>query len=134
MPRALAVLLVLSLAACASEEELNAPLSPIMIRDDFYGHMMEAQAPDGTRTIYRFWRANTGQRIGETDEFIRWYADDTGLCLQSHDATPVCAPVYQLNVAHFRWGDQIFSDLTIRPGAGVGWGSGFGHGRGFPMW
>ena len=113
MPRALFYLSLVLLAACAPEGPPE-PLSTFEIRDRFFGHMMEAQAPDGTRTIYRFWRANQAQRIGDASEFIRWYADGTNLCLQEHDAAAVCAPVWQLNPAHYRWRDLTFSDLTVR--------------------
>jgi len=124
MPRALFCLCLL-LAACA-EEGPPAALSGFDIRNRFFGHMMEAQAPDGTRTIYRFWRTNQAQRIGETTEFVRWYTDPTNLCLQDHAAAPVCAPVYQLNPAHYRWGDLTFADLTVRP---PDLGYGFDHDR-----
>lgn len=113
MRRWLAFALLL-LAGCANEDA-NEPLTGVYVFELFYGRTMEATAADGTRYLYRFERTSMAQRIGETSEYVRWYSDpEKGLCLQDYGKPPVCAPVYQLNVAHFRWGDTVFSDLTIR--------------------
>lgn len=81
---------------------------------------MEATGSDGARYLTRFERVNYAERIGKASEYVRWYADaEHGLCFQDYGAAPVCAPLYQINAAHFRWGDTTFSDLTIRePGLG----------------
>ncbi len=119
MPRSL-VLAALLLAGCALEEGPPPALTPLQIRERIFGHMMEATEKDGTSYTIRFERADVAEIFGKTREFARWYADvEHGFCLQRYGAAPVCAPFYELNVAHFRWGDTVFADLTVRtPGLG----------------
>jgi hypothetical protein len=114
------------LAACAAEEGPPEPLTGIYVYELFYGRTMEAATDSGQRYLFRFERAAMAQRIGETSEYVRWYTDpERGLCLQDYGSAMVCGPVYQLNVAHFRWRDTTFSDLTIREPA-------FGDRHGIP--
>jgi hypothetical protein len=113
MWRALAVA-VLLLAGCADEGPPQA-LTSLDIRSRLFGHLMEARQDDQAPYLIRFARANRAEIYGETREFARWYADDPqGLCLQYYRAPPLCAPLYQLNVSHFRWGNTTLSDLTVR--------------------
>jgi hypothetical protein len=111
--RSLAVA-VLLLAGCADEGPPQ-PLTSLDIRSRVFGHLMEARQGDRAPYLIRFEHADRAEIYGETREFARWYADDRlGLCLQRYRAPPVCAPFYQLNVSHFRWGKTTLSDLTIR--------------------
>jgi hypothetical protein len=104
----------LVLAACATEGGPTEPLTGVYLYEQFFGRTMEATTDGGVRYLFRFQRSGMAQRIGETSEYVRWYTDPKqGLCLEDYGAAPVCAPVYQLNVAHFRWRDITFSDLTI---------------------
>jgi hypothetical protein len=104
---------LLLLWGCANEDA-SQPLTGVYVFELFYGRTMEATTPDGTRYLYRFERTNMAQKIGATSEYVHWYTDpETGLCLQDYGAQPVCAEVYQLNVAHFRWGNTLFADLTV---------------------
>lgn len=126
MRRCLACALLLLLSGCASDEDASEPLTGVYVYELFYGRTMEATTADGTHYVYFFERTTLAQKIGETSEYIRWYTDpEQGLCLQDYGAAPVCAPVYQLNVAHFRWGTTLFADLTIRQPA-------FGDRHGIP--
>ncbi len=116
----------LLLAACATEGGPSEPLTGVYLYEQFFGRTMEATTEAGTRYLFRFQRGGMAQRIGETSEYVRWYTDpNQGLCLEDYGAAPVCGPVYQLNVAHFRWRDITFSDLTIREPA-------FGDRHGIP--
>lgn len=129
MPRLL-LLAALLLAACAAEEGPPPALTGHQIRERLFGHMMEATAKDGSRYTIRFRRINVAEIIGATREFAQWSADSrSGLCLQRYGAPLQCAPLYQLNVAHYRWGDTVFADLTVRvPGLGHGFDQPFpGH-------
>jgi hypothetical protein len=113
MLRSLA-LAVLLLAGCV-EEGPPAPLTTLGIRTRLFGHLMEAREADAAPYFIRFGRGDRAVITGETREFARWYADtELGLCLQRHLTPPTCAPLYQLNVAHFRWGNTMLSDLTVR--------------------
>jgi hypothetical protein len=104
------------LSACDDGRDPSEPLSGVYVFELFYGRMMEATTADGARYLFHFGRGDFARRIGNTTaEYVRWHADpQQGLCLQEYGAALVCGPVYQLNVAHFRWRDVIFSDLTIR--------------------
>jgi hypothetical protein len=105
--------LALLLAACA-ERDASEPLTGVYVFELFYGRTMEATTADGRRYLFRFERSNFAQRIGTAAEYVRWHTDpQQGLCLQEYGAELLCGPVYQLNVAHFRWRDLTFSDLTI---------------------
>jgi hypothetical protein len=114
MLRSLALVLLL-LAGCAAEEGPPQPLTSLGIRTQLFGHLMAATDNKGVHYLIRFERGGRAEINDETREFARWYADDRqGLCLQRYQAAPTCAPLYQLNVAHYRWGDTVFNDLTIR--------------------
>jgi hypothetical protein len=114
VPRAL-LLGALLLAGCTLDEGPPQPLTPLAIRSRLFGHMLEATPAGGARYLIRFARPNQAEIIGQSREFVRWYIDAArGLCLQRYQAEPACAPLYQLNVAHFRWGDTVLSDLTVR--------------------
>lgn len=106
---------LLLLAACAAEEGPPQPLTALEIRSRVFGRMMEATDPKGGRYFIRFQDGNTAEIIGDTREFVRWYAGTPqGLCLQPHDGPVHCAPLYQLGVAHFAWGDTRLTDFTVR--------------------
>jgi hypothetical protein len=114
----------LLLAACGTEEDPSQPLPPVYISEQLFGHTIEATTSGGAHYLLRFDRSDYAERIAETSEFVRWYtAADRGLCLEAYGAAPVCAPLYQINVQHFRWGDTLFSDLSI-PDPGFGGGHG----------
>ena len=114
MPRPLLLALLL-LTACASEQEASQPLTPLQIRSQLFGHMVQVTDPQGGRYFIRFHRGNTAEIITDTSEFARWYPDvEKGLCLQLHDKPPRCAPLYQTNPSHYQWAGTMFSDLTVR--------------------
>lgn len=114
MWRSLALALLL-LTGCA-EEGPPQPLTSLDIRARVFGQLMEARPDGGAPYQIRFERGGRAEVYGETREFAHWYADDRrGLCLQPYRAPPACAPVYQLNVSHFRWGNTTLSALTIGP-------------------
>jgi hypothetical protein len=119
MRRFLLCLTVL-LTGCADDQEAPEPLAAIYIFEQFFRHTMEATTADGARYLFRFERGDFAERIGTTADYVRWYTDpEQGLCLQEYGADVVCGPVYQVNVAHYRWRDLLFSDLTVRePGLG----------------
>jgi hypothetical protein len=110
-PRAI-IAATLFLAGC-SGEEANAPLDPLDLRMAFAGHTFQVESPDKPRYLVHFRLNGVADIVSAEPEFARWHADSRqGLCLQKQEAAAVCAPVYQLNVAHFRWGDTVLSDLT----------------------
>lgn len=115
MTRRIALVSWLLLAGCARPDEPAELLSPLMIRSFLVGHLMEVSAPDSDRYLIRFGHSDLAEIIGETADFARWYTDAAlGLCIQRHDAPARCAPLFALNVAHYRWGDATLSDLTVR--------------------
>jgi hypothetical protein len=120
MVRCLLLLAVLLVAACAEDEGPAPPLTSLQIRQRLFGHQMEATEKDGSTYLIRFERINVAEIIGKTRDFAHWYTDpQSGLCLQRYQEQLVCAPLYELNVAHYRWGDTVFADLTVRtPGLG----------------
>lgn len=96
-----------------SSEEIDAPLSALDLRSAISGHTFNADPASGPRYLIHFRRNGVAQLSSSSPEFARWYADDEQrLCLQRRDAPPLCAPVYQLNVARFRWGDTVLNNLT----------------------
>lgn len=114
-PAHLLILAGLLLAGCAAADEPPERLSALDIRASLSHRLIDATAPDGTHYFIRFSRPSTAEIIGTTSEFARWTVDpEHGLCLALHQEPPRCAPVYRLNVAHFRWGDTLLSDISIR--------------------
>ncbi|HWI28922.1 MAG TPA: hypothetical protein VN668_18240 [Stellaceae bacterium] len=112
IPR-LVLLAVLLLAGCAAEPQPQ-PLTPLRIRERLAGRLMAATVPGGGQFFIRFGRSGRAEVIGQAREFARWSADDQrGLCLLRQGAPPECAPVYQLNVSHFRWGATALGDLGV---------------------
>ena len=115
MARSAAPALFLLLAACAEDADFSQPLTALQIRDRLVGREMEATSSHGARYGIYFQHTNFAQLYDGTAEYARWYADDAkGLCMQQRDLPEYCAPVYQLNVAHFRWGDTIFGEIGVR--------------------
>lgn len=109
-----ALVACLFLPGC-SGEEINEPLNPLDLRIALVGHTFNVTAPGVPRYVIHFRANGVADTVSSESEFARWYADSSlGLCLQRQKAAPACAPVYQLNVAHFRWGSAVLSDLTIR--------------------
>jgi hypothetical protein len=122
MVRSLALIWLVLLMACGGDVDFSQPLSALQIRARLVGQELEATSSHGARYGIYFQRAGFAQMYDGTIEYVRWYADDaTGLCLQQRDLPETCASVYQLNVAHFRWGDTVFGILGVHiPGRSTG--------------
>lgn len=119
LPRRTALAVLMLLAGCARGDEPPAMLSPFETRTSLYDHLMEVAVPGGDRYLIRFERGDRAEIIGENAEFARWYTDlKLGLCLQQYRLAPRCAPLYALNLSHYRWGDATLSDLTVRSPGG----------------
>jgi hypothetical protein len=109
---------LLLLAACAPEDGIDQPLSALNIRARLAGHSVIV-SDNGGRFYLSFAPNGVARYEGETAEFVQWRAaEGDGLCLKWHDRPETCAPLYQLNVAHFRWGDMLFNDLDAGMGPG----------------
>lgn len=108
-----ALLLALALGACA-EPDLSQPLTGIEIRQGLAGRMLVGTGPNGGFTL-RLDGNGIAVRYGANAEFGHWQADEQrGLCLAWSDAPPSCAPVYQLNAAHYRVGALELGVLGAR--------------------
>ena len=102
----------LLLSACDTPaEEAAAPLSSVDTWARLSGHTAEFN--DGTDERYQvFFERNGFTQIvtPSSAEYGRWVVDDrSGLCLQRHGGPQICAPLYQLSVSHYRWGDTPFN-------------------------
>ena len=104
----------LALTSCLGPQNLDQPLSPVVLRGELVGRTIIGSengqdfsihlAPNGVAT-----------RSGPTAEFGRWWIGDNGvLCLWWHDQTERCAPVYAAGGSHYRWGDTDLSVLGSR--------------------
>jgi len=94
------------LTGCATESDLDRPLSPILIRTQLSGRTVTG-IQDGQRFYLHFQANGVAVRNGAQAEFGRWSTDEMpGLCLQWHDERERhCVPVYQLNPGRYRLGD-----------------------------
>lgn len=122
MARRLLLTLMLLLSACAGDTDFSQPLSALQIRNRLVGQDIEAASEHGARYGLYFERTNFAQMYDGTTEFVRWHAeDDKGLCMQQRDQPEFCAPVYQLTVARFRWGDTVLGIIGVKiPGQPTG--------------
>jgi hypothetical protein len=112
----LPIFAALLLGACALPDAPPELMTTLAIRSQLIGHMVQATAPGAPRQLIRFGRSGRAEIIGEESEFARWWADpERGLCLQQHETSPRCAPLYALSIAHYQWGDTRLDDLTVRP-------------------
>jgi hypothetical protein len=81
-----------------------------------------AEFNDGTDQRYQvvFNRSGFTQIVTPSSaEYGRWVVDDQkGLCLQKDGSPQICAPLYQLSVSHYKWGETSFNlvDAGFRAG------------------
>ncbi len=111
----------LLLAACDTPaEETTGPLSSVDTWTRLSSH--KAEFNDGTDQRYQvvFERNGFTQIVTPSSaEYGRWVVDDQkGLCLQKEGSPQTCAPLYQLNVSHYKWGETSFTlvDAGLRNG------------------
>jgi hypothetical protein len=122
--------LILILAACASPEDDNQPLSPVQIRNALIGGTLFGYEDGGQVYIY-FAPNGVAVRNGATAEYGQWRVDEAqGLCLNWHGTDESCTPVYQVHSGRYRLGNVEYNLYTY--GYGVrGYGPGMGVG---PRW
>jgi hypothetical protein len=101
----------LSLAACIGAQNLDQPLSPVVLRGQLVGRPIVADE-GGRQVIISLSRNGLAGRSGDTAEYGSWRIDAAGhLCLWWHDEPERCAPVYAAMGSHYRWGDRKLSVL-----------------------
>jgi hypothetical protein len=112
---------VLLLAACDTPaEETTTPVSSVDTWTRLSDHTAEFN--DGTDQRYQvvFNRSGFTQIVTPSSaEYGRWVVDDQkGLCLQKDGSPQICAPLYQLSVSHYKWGETSFNlvDAGFRAG------------------
>jgi hypothetical protein len=120
--------LALFLAACASSEEaeqqLDQPLTPVLIRRAFIGRTLIG-GPDAAPIYIYFAPNGVAVRNNGVAEYGQWRVDETqGLCLIWHEAEPACSPVYQIHTGRYRVGDAEYN-LSPGPLGGPGFGRGY---------
>lgn len=103
---------VLLLAACDTPAtEPSEPLSSLNSWNRLSGHTAEFN--DGTEGRYQVVFDHNGftQIVTPSSaEYGRWVVDDQkGLCLQKNGGAETCAPLYQLGVSHYKWGETSFN-------------------------
>jgi hypothetical protein len=113
MPGAATGAALLFLAACVADPTPIGPLSALDIRARLIERTIVATSDGGRTYFIRFERNGRALINDDTAVFGAWHVDERGLCLKAHEAAESCAPVYQLNVAHFRWGDTALGDLSV---------------------
>jgi hypothetical protein len=106
---------LLTLTACVAEPTPIGPLSALEIRARLAERTIVATSDAGHVYFIRFERTDRALVTDDGATYRHWLADERGLCLQQPDAIEICAPVYQLNTAHFRWGDTVLGDLALPP-------------------
>jgi hypothetical protein len=115
MTRASAMLvLCLGPGACLGPQDLDRPLSPMVLRSELAGRTIVAGENGAWVTI---WLARNGIASRSTAggaEYGRWWTDANGaLCIWWHDEPERCAPVHAARGAHYRWGDTELSVLGV---------------------
>jgi hypothetical protein len=101
----------LGLAACIGPQELDRPLSPMVVRDELVGRPIVTRE-NGEWVTLNLARNGVAARSAPTPEYGRWRTDENGaLCLSWHDQPERCAPVYAAAGSHYRWGDSELSVL-----------------------
>jgi hypothetical protein len=101
----------LSLAECIGPQDLNRPLSPLVVRDELVGRRIVA-SENGQPVTIRLAGNGLSARDGSGPEYGRWRIDEDGaLCLGWRAQPERCAPVYAAGGSHYRWGDTELSVL-----------------------
>ncbi|MBV8654151.1 MAG: hypothetical protein JO255_22015 [Alphaproteobacteria bacterium] len=109
--------LALFLAACASSEEaeqqLDQPLTPVLIRRAFIGRTLIG-GPDASPIYIYFAPNGVLVRNNHVAEYGQWRVDETqGLCLIWHETEADCSPVYQIHTGRYRFGG---AEYNLSPG------------------
>src|ERR1700690_4148505 len=107
---------VLLLAACDTPaDETATPVSPVETWARLSNHTAEFN--DGTDDRYQVVFNGSGFTqivTPNSAEYGRWVVDDQkGLCLQKDGGSQVCAPLYQLGVSHYKWGETAFNLVDV---------------------
>jgi len=114
----LAGALLLSACDTPAAEASASPVSSVETWKRLSGHTAEFN--DGTDGRYQVVFNNSGftQIVTPSSaEYGRWLVDDRkGLCLQKDGSEQVCAPLYQLSPAHYKWGSTSFNLVGADPG------------------
>lgn len=102
------------LAACAADDDQDQPLTYWQFWTRLAGHTVEATDSNGQRYHVRLATTGVATITGGTAEFGQWHTDErNNLCLRKFEGPEVCAPLYQLNVAHYRWGETVLTVLDL---------------------
>jgi len=106
-------LVLLSLAACTTENDPENTLSSLQIRHYLGGHTLTG-IENGKRFNFTLTRSGIGRYVDEeTQEFAPWSTYDDQLCMRWRERPETCAPLVQIGVAHFRWDGLSLTDLDI---------------------
>jgi hypothetical protein len=98
------LLAMLALSACASDGDLNQPLSPIAIRSRLSGRTVMGN--ENGQIFYMHFAPNgVVVRNGSAAEYGQWRTNEAGLCLVWHDQGEQCMPVYQVHIGRYRLGN-----------------------------
>jgi hypothetical protein len=101
----------LSLAACIGPQNLDQPLSPLVLRSQLVGRPIVIDE-GGQPVIIRLAHNGVAGRSGAAAEYGSWRIDEAGgLCLWWHEEPERCAPVYAAMGSHYRWGERELSVL-----------------------
>ncbi|MBV9522129.1 MAG: hypothetical protein JO010_05020 [Alphaproteobacteria bacterium] len=104
------------LASCAGDSDMSRPLPPLAVRERLIGRTVMGSDEEGRQFYLHFAPSGVALRNAQTAEYGWWAIDDAGrLCLRWHDGAPQCAPVYQVHIGRYRFGDTVV-DVSGRAG------------------
>jgi len=102
----------LGLAACVGPQNLDQPLSPLVLRNELVDRVIVADE-NGQAVTLRLARNGIAARNGpDIAEYGSWRTDESGaLCLWWHEQAERCAPVHAAGGSHYHWGASELSVL-----------------------